>query len=51
MVDQGGEGGREESQIVVTNGKEGEETRHNSGSNLRPSHLIMAGEVWLEVAV
>lgn len=48
---------REEgSQIVVMNGKEvkavgetgGKETRQNPGSTLRPSHLIMASEVWFE---
>lgn len=38
MVDQGGEGGREERKMVVMNGKEGEETQQNSGSNLRPSY-------------
>lgn len=58
MVDQGGEGEREESQIGVMNGKEvkavGETERRNMvecWSNLRLSHLIMVGEVCLEVAV
>lgn len=32
-------------------GVDGGEAWPNSGSNLRPSHSVMADEVWLEVAV